>query len=1390
MLLSIIEYSESKVLGLATSSCCVSVLTESEDEDLHQCGRCRAMFRRLADYFAHKQCKSCSRFLDSEVQTSSAPFVEEVPVPVDSGDVEPTDVVRQSIQASLSDDDECSQLPSPVCDVETTAPLEPVVDNDVRLVDTSNRLSHGSSASDQDNTQVADSTSTGEPLVVNEDHTGVNGVVVAEGLPEAPPPHQCPQCDFTSKFRDDFDQHLRRQHGISSHVCLDCSRAYTDAYKLRRHQKVYCTKTPVRKKQNVLQPGTVQPQQQQLVPRFLALDKRKKSQEEGCGTSDAPFRCRMCTEVFDDYDGVWNHVSAVHSTVAKPGICRFCGSWFANPYKLRRHVSSSVHDDVSSDVLASFKRQIDRMSISCTPEALRLLRRARAERRQQRLAEASSGNECTVCRQTFSARSALLRHRRVVHGRRTATDAAPSISCQLCGASFDRRRAYLRHRRDEHRKLPVVRTPVPSTRNCPVCDRSFTRADAAAKHRATVHSARQQLPDSVLTQSISFETDDRVLPGTEPDSSTASSTCFICAQPSPSRGDLVRHLELFHRVWVPQRDGPVPRELFDDMPAIPASLQHIDPALAAIQTQHSSASSLSTVPSEESQEQVIPDRQVTSSGSKGRDTGVLRRWTCPYCSQQSTFSTLDALYHHKVDDHRLDAVFRCVVTSCRITLRLLSDYETHVASSGHSQAAFICAVCNEHCVDQLALKSHRGSAHYASQLRRPRHSGDLQSKKSGSILCDQCGRTFTKRAALMNHRSVVHRRDSCRRYACSQCERRFVKREHLQRHVVSQHSTARPYVCRAAGCGRAFKRKDKLQEHYRCHSTERLYSCSLCGRSYRQREGLRHHERAHHRPTATDRPERRRSCRRCPATFARAGKLAEHLRTVHGRGAGKDIYAHRCDVCGKTFPRPERVRRHAEREHNVPADWSHRCAVCGKGFAGRRSYELHAARHNADGGAGAVRGGGTTTTRRCRRRTRAKTTTTNKTSTTETSPRVVVVSGRHQSRVTASCDVTPVAAAAERQTDVTSTPHCFNRFFVPSTLAGHRRQQFEQASSQSAEPHPSRLLSRVNAQTASLDRLYSSDRVRGLPQCPATERLCDTTTDNFSTHRRLSFEPLPYLRHPTRTTNDYSYYASSYHHRPATPHRTQFGFYPSAPTGFGYSSHHSAAAACAAAPRGYGLFAAEHTPSAGALPFGVQTAEPCLAGQSAERRPTEFGSGLATAFPSVMAGNYGGGGGSTAPLRPLATQHPANTYCPVPDPPTVGRWFDSVPTLLPTPVDASNLDSVCWPPRPCIDSLAVGPRYPFSIEPKSRSHNEHSTVPPSRDTPSTVAGPPCLSSVERSCLLNCSRMDSAAGPPGLMLGSRRRGVDGQIGVDTMSLGHRDAPSSVPSRGMLPLLPPW
>jgi len=80
-------------------------------------------------------------------------------------------------------------------------------------------------------------------------------------------------------------------------------------------------------------------------------------------------------------------------------------------------------------------------------------------------------------------------------------------------------------------------------------------------------------------------------------------------------------------------------------------------------------------------------------------------------------------------------------------------------------------------------------------------------------------------------------------------------------------------------------------------------------------------------PNDRKRPQRRRSCQHCPVTFMRTSKLVGHLWTVQCQQGHVHSVTHHCDVCGKTFPLPQRVRRRAERGHNVLVDWKRRLLI-------------------------------------------------------------------------------------------------------------------------------------------------------------------------------------------------------------------------------------------------------------------------------------------------------------------------------------------------------------------------------------------------------------------------------------------------------------------------------
>lgn len=82
--------------------------------------------------------------------------------------------------------------------------------------------------------------------------------------------------------------------------------------------------------------------------------------------------------------------------------------------------------------------------------------------------------------------------------------------------------------------------------------------------------------------------------------------------------------------------------------------------------------------------------------------------------------------------------------------------------------------------------------------------------------CDQCEKTYLRKAHLKTHKLSVHQ--GIRPHACDQCERRFftaavLLRHHLARHV---HSVKNSFVCEQ--CSKSFPSKRYLKAHQRTHA--------------------------------------------------------------------------------------------------------------------------------------------------------------------------------------------------------------------------------------------------------------------------------------------------------------------------------------------------------------------------------------------------------------------------------------------------------------------------------------------------------------------------------------------------------------------------------------------
>jgi len=188
-------------------------------------------------------------------------------------------------------------------------------------------------------------------------------------------------------------------------------------------------------------------------------------------------------------------------------------------------------------------------------------------------------------------------------------------------------------------------------------------------------------------------------------------------------------------------------------------------------------------------------------------------------------------------------------------------------------------------------------------------------------VCECCKRRFQFPSTLMEHLST-HKET-----VCETCNCQFRTYGELYRHRFVHHAAARAagqklFVCRV--CGRAFPTKPELEQHRATH-----LECDSCGRFFLKPSKLRRHA-----PSCSRRQERRKAaadvrklldddagspdegylCTECGKTFEHKTSLISHKKAHVSGKFYENMYAathYTCETCGRAFPKPSRLRRHA-----------------------------------------------------------------------------------------------------------------------------------------------------------------------------------------------------------------------------------------------------------------------------------------------------------------------------------------------------------------------------------------------------------------------------------------------------------------------------------------------
>lgn len=216
---------------------------------------------------------------------------------------------------------------------------------------------------------------------------------------------------------------------------------------------------------------------------------------------------------------------------------------------------------------------------------------------------------------------------------------------------------------------------------------------------------------------------------------------------------------------------------------------------------------------------------------------------------------------------------------------------------------------------------------------------------SKSFKCSLCTRTFRRRDKIKRHLIECHY--GIKDYECSLCFKKFARNEHYNRHMNDVHSLTKGYHCRL--CNRRFKRDSEFCHHLKTahHEQSGLFasgSVLLFNESKNTTNHNNDHSTSNHlsdswsnnyeqkQPLQIDQVDSN------SINVAGPGLYVEVEFNANKNEDGENPKPFECTLCGRSFKRQDKLRRHYQEVHDGIRE-EHQCPACEKKF--HRKYKLN-----------------------------------------------------------------------------------------------------------------------------------------------------------------------------------------------------------------------------------------------------------------------------------------------------------------------------------------------------------------------------------------------------------------------------------------------------------------
>lgn len=287
------------------------------------------------------------------------------------------------------------------------------------------------------------------------------------------------------------------------------------------------------------------------------------------------------------------------------------------------------------------------------------------------------------------------------------------------------------------------------------------------------------------------------------------------------------------------------------------------------------------------------------------------------------------------------------------TIHISSESDTDSNWIRHVRPASLRSdrnVTTVQCADRLYLVTIR-QIQYGEELRYWDDTHDVIASLSGAKKSDRKAGNLRNRLRLA--------RNAWKR-ACGGCGLRFTHTLYYRQHCLVHHDTGRSLATRkyhCLVCGLAVVGKDRIRRHaQQAHQGRGAYQCQYCEKYFLRRNYLD----VHRRYGCGQNPQRAKPlCDLCGKEFCQPQKLRIHIKRMHSNETEEVLREFQCKRCQKLLGSRAALQRHVKEVHEgkeqqtdqaedvvLLSTSSPTCSKCGKQFQNRSNLKIHMLTHS------------------------------------------------------------------------------------------------------------------------------------------------------------------------------------------------------------------------------------------------------------------------------------------------------------------------------------------------------------------------------------------------------------------------------------------------------------